>query len=1042
MTTILKDIAPQIAQLPKRKLFTIIVIAVILLATFTSLLADLFFLDTSKLAPLQIAIIAPFSGDEAALGRAMREGVELKVNEINRNGGINGRKLVIANFDDLNQPERAKIAAQEAANSGAIAVIAHTNRNTLTAAAPIYREQKIGVITLAADQNQSGVTDHPTESHLLPAEDYEIRFLANYVRNVIGEKTVHIIHENSPTGELLANTLDENMQRFGTKVLYRWTITPGDVALKDQVISVAQQINDGKLPGTIAIIADPTATARTLIHLRMSGVRNPIIGTRTMATNLFLETLRREWQGNTSIDGALNGALLTVPMLFDVSGEAAQSFRTAFITQFKHAPDWVAAYAHDAAHLIVRHLRTNIFTSGITDDKLREILFHELAESWPESKATAAAKPPLEGLNGPILVNARGRDIRPPWMGVYDGLTLISTMTQLVAIREEGVGNLLQQFIEGRALYVNDRFMYKTNVIYTGISAANISAFNEKESTIDSDFFIWFRWRGDFKPEDIVFTNAANNIQIKLEQEEKNKEINYRLYHIQGKFYMNFSNVSRAFDTKLIGVNFHHRLLSRHNVMYVNDILGMGMTQNTTVQKLLEVNPNIIQDQEEGIVGIIVRWIRVLGKVLHSDMNLTDPLVDVLSRSNMLAGVPGWVIDNAWISQDIVPQSSQGNPNYVGFGKPIPDFSQIQYGIILKPDLIRARDIIPSKYFWYIAIFAIFGAVLASVLDRKYGKQFWRFHTFFIRLICWPLLLVSGGNLILDYVVRYSSAGVVDNVWTMYSISHWLIPTFLIIIGIDRFIWAPLEEKTQRKIPNIIRMLTSALVFLLMLFGIISYVFNQPVTNLLATTGLSAMIIGFAVKSNIANVFSGIVLNLEKPFAIGDKIEFLFLKKEISGKVIDITWRTTKIEHALGHIVAVPNGKISELAIHNLSMTNTGFLCDLLVYVDPQASPDKVLALIKGAITGNPHILERPGTPPFSVVLLGMRNIGDNWRTLYRVRIYVKGSPDGKPVCIKAGDLFWKQLLKSFAAEGIIWNQPPLLITDKCGDGEETTNPT
>ncbi|CAK0758891.1 Peripla_BP_6 domain-containing protein [Gammaproteobacteria bacterium] len=1037
MIVTIRRLFAKLAELSKPKLFWVILLATGLIATIATLLVNVLVLDNTKVPPLRLALVAPLSGEETALGRAIREGVELKIADVNRAGGIGGRKISVVTFDDGNQPDRARTAAAEAVASGAIAVIGHTNLSTLTSAEPVYADHKLGVITLAADQTQRSASDRSAGSRLLVAEDYEIRFLANYVRNVVGEKTVHILYEDSSRGEALANAFDETMQRFGTKVLYRWALTPGSPTATAQVVAAARQLTEGKLPGTILIIADPAASAHAVVGLRMNGVRNPIAGTRSFATDSFAETLKKEWSGATSVESALNGSLLTVPMLFDVAGETAQNFRTEFITKFKHAPDWIAAYANDAAQVMVNGLQSGSSAGNRTDDALRAQLFQQLSEAQSLSPTSPqAVRMANDGVSGPILLNARGRDIRPPLIGTYDGIDLISTMTQLVPIREEGIGNLLQQFIEGRALYVNDRFMYRTNVVYTGIQPANITSFNEKERTVEGEFLIWFRWRGDFEPQDIVFTNAATPIQLKEpEHEEKTKDITYRIYRVEGKFFMNFSGTPRAFDTELIGITFHHRLLSRHNLMYVTDVLGMGMTRNTTLQGILkEANTTgaTIKEKEGGILDVLVQQLRSVGRFLYSDSNLSDPLIDLISHTNVLAGAPGWVIDKAWISQDITPRSSQGDPNYVGFGRPVPDFSKVELGIILKPDLIRARDIIPSQYFWYLAIFSGLGSLLAFALDKKHGKQFWRVQTFVLRLIFWPLLLISLGNLALDDALRYATPGVVSNIWTIYSIINWLMPALLLVIAVDRFIWMSLERRTQRKIPDIVRLLTASVIFLFALFGIVANVFNQTLTSLLATTGLSAMIIGLAIKANIANVFSGIILNIEKPFTIGDKIMFtVYRGKEIKGKVLDITWRTTRIEHELGHIVSVPNGKISETEIHNLSVTGSGFLCDLLVYVDPQWNQEQIMPLLKLAITDNPHIMNRAGVPPFSVVLLGLRNVGDSWRALYRVRIYVKGSPDGKPVCTKAGDLFWKRLLKNFQEAGLTWNQPPLLVTDK-----------
>ena len=51
------------------------------------------------------------------------------------------------------------------------------------------------------------------------------------------------------------------------------------------------------------------------------------------------------------------------------------------------------------------------------------------------------------------------------------------------------------------------------------------------------------------------------------------------------------------------------------------------------------------------------------------------------------------------------------------------------------------------------------------------------------------------------------------------------------------------------------------------------------------------MIIGLAIQLNISNIFSGIALNLESPFHIGDWIR---VKDYPEGQFLDMTWRSTR----------------------------------------------------------------------------------------------------------------------------------------------------
>jgi len=75
---------------------------------------------------LQVAVVGPMSGKDSEGGQAMLDGVKLYVAEINRLGGINGRKLKVLVYDDQNNVDIARKRAQEIArDSNALIVIGH-----------------------------------------------------------------------------------------------------------------------------------------------------------------------------------------------------------------------------------------------------------------------------------------------------------------------------------------------------------------------------------------------------------------------------------------------------------------------------------------------------------------------------------------------------------------------------------------------------------------------------------------------------------------------------------------------------------------------------------------------------------------------------------------------------------------------------------------------------------------------------------------------------------------------------------------------------
>ena len=96
----------------------------------------------------------------------------------------------------------------------------------------------------------------------------------------------------------------------------------------------------------------------------------------------------------------------------------------------------------------------------------------------------------------------------------------------------------------------------------------------------------------------------------------------------------------------------------------------------------------------------------------------------------------------------------------------------------------------------------------------------------------------------------------------------------------------------------------------------VAYVFNVPVGTLIATSGVFAVILGLALQSTLADVFSGIALNLSKPYGVGD---WLSLGNGIEGKVVETNWRATYLINGANDLVIVPNSDLAKARLTNLS---------------------------------------------------------------------------------------------------------------------------
>lgn len=86
------------------------------------------------------------------------------------------------------------------------------------------------------------------------------------------------------------------------------------------------------------------------------------------------------------------------------------------------------------------------------------------------------------------------------------------------------------------------------------------------------------------------------------------------------------------------------------------------------------------------------------------------------------------------------------------------------------------------------------------------------------------------------------------------------------------------------------------------------------VTPLLASLGVSSIVVALALQETLKNFFAGLYLMTEQPIRIGD---FVRVMNDVEGHVVKIGWRNTRIELPSNNVVFVPNSDIASSRITN-----------------------------------------------------------------------------------------------------------------------------
>lgn len=140
------------------------------------------------------------------------------------------------------------------------------------------------------------------------------------------------------------------------------------------------------------------------------------------------------------------------------------------------------------------------------------------------------------------------------------------------------------------------------------------------------------------------------------------------------------------------------------------------------------------------------------------------------------------------------------------------------------------------------------------------------------------------------------------------------------------------------------------------------------ITNLAIVAGALSLGIGFGLQSIVNNFVSGLILLIERPIKVGDRV----VVGDQQGHVRRISVRATEVETFDRASVIVPNSELITGRVVNWSHRDWRGGVSIKVGVAYDADPDQVVAILKACAQEHPQVLP---SPPPSVLLEGF---GDN----------------------------------------------------------------
>lgn len=184
---------------------------------------------------------------------------------------------------------------------------------------------------------------------------------------------------------------------------------------------------------------------------------------------------------------------------------------------------------------------------------------------------------------------------------------------------------------------------------------------------------------------------------------------------------------------------------------------------------------------------------------------------------------------------------------------------------------------------------------------------------------------------------------------------------------------------------NIVRVLIWACA----LMCILEPVFGVTPTYFVATLGVVSVAISLGLQDTISNIFSGLVLMAGHVIRPGDDI----CVGAVSGRVTDVTWRSTSVQDRHGSVEIIPNSVLNKTTLKRLHPSQVGKVV-VPIAVVPDADLDEVTRQIVELATKVAGDLLNPAYPP-KVLILGMDEYGTRASIVLRA---ASGVPTEVPV--------------------------------------------
>jgi len=171
------------------------------------------------------------------------------------------------------------------------------------------------------------------------------------------------------------------------------------------------------------------------------------------------------------------------------------------------------------------------------------------------------------------------------------------------------------------------------------------------------------------------------------------------------------------------------------------------------------------------------------------------------------------------------------------------------------------------------------------------------------------------------------------------------IVAFLLTRFSERFHWLRLGIKME--IP-----LAKLAIYGFAVYHILGSIFQLSTSQLIALSGLVGAAVGFGLKDLIAEIVGGIVLVLDKPYQIGDKVRI----DGHYGEVTDIGLRATRLVSPDDSLIVVSNQRMITQVLANATAGSLEMQVVIDLFIDSSSDASRAMKILRDAAVTSRYV--------------------------------------------------------------------------------------